>query len=62
MSNEIQSNQVDADMDAIAVGLKAAAEYNLEVEVICSAMRRMQYGPNVSIAEAIQYGLGDWDV
>lgn len=49
-------------MDAVANTLKFAGEYHLEVEVIASAMLYLKENPEVSINEALNAGLGDWDV
>jgi len=49
-------------MDNVSTALKIAGKYDMEVEVIATAMIFLKENPDASIETALNAGLGDWDV
>jgi hypothetical protein len=50
------------ELHAIGVALNKAKEHNLETEVVWSALQGMRADKDKTIAEAMAYGLSEWDV
>ena len=48
------------DMETIADALANAEPYNLEVEVIATALSYAKANPNATIADCMSYGLYEW--
>jgi len=48
------------ELKTISVFLDEAAEYGLEVEVIYTALKNMQEDPNLTPAQAMQFGMEEW--
>lgn len=49
-------------MDYVRNSLIRSGEYGLQVETVTWALKAMKEDPNLSIAEAMCCGLGEWDV
>jgi hypothetical protein len=49
-------------MDNVSAALKIAGKYDMDVEVIATAMIFLKENPDASIETALNAGLGDWDV
>jgi hypothetical protein len=49
-------------MANVSTALKIAGKYDMEVEVIATAMIFLKENPDASIETALNAGLGDWDV
>ena len=52
----------ELDLKIVAKHLEYAREYNLEPEVIWSAIRYAQENPKAEILEVMNHGCKDWDV
>jgi len=48
------------ELKTIAIFLEEAAEHGLEAEVIYTALRNMQEDPNLTPAQAMQFGVEEW--
>jgi hypothetical protein len=48
------------DLRTIGAFLDEAAEYGLEAEVIYTALKNMQEDPNLTPAQAMQFGCDEW--
>ena len=48
------------DLKTIAAFLEEAAEYGLEAEVVYTALKHMQEDPNLTPAQAVQFGADEW--
>ena len=48
------------ELKNISVFLDEAAEYGLEAEVIYTALKNMQEDPNLTPAQAMQFGMEEW--
>jgi len=48
------------ELRTIGLFLEEAAEYGLEVEVIYTALKHMQEDPNLTPAQAMQFGMDEW--
>lgn len=53
-------DQRENDMNAILLCLKGSRKYQLEVEVVYTAMKYLQNNPNISIEDAIHNGFEEW--
>jgi hypothetical protein len=49
-------------MANVSTALNVAGKYDMEVEVIATAMIFLKENPDASIETALNAGLGDWDV
>ena len=49
-------------IDMVADTLDEAVDYNLTVEVIASSFQALKDNPEMSIKEALQHGLSEWDL
>jgi hypothetical protein len=47
-------------METLCSAFQLAKEYNLEVEVVWSALQAMKADPTQTVEEAIQEGLNEW--
>lgn len=56
---QLTSNSA-AELEAIAACLKESERYELQIEVIWSALGAMRDDPKISIEEAINRGLDEW--
>lgn len=57
----LEESAADPDVEAVAAGLKVAEEHGMVVEVVCWAMKALKANPAMSIEEAINEGLYEWD-
>jgi hypothetical protein len=48
------------ELKTIGAFLDEAAEYGLEAEVIYTALKNMQEDPNLTPAQAMQFGVEEW--
>ena len=48
------------ELRTIGTFLEEAAEYGLEAEVIYTALKNMQEDPNLTPAQAMQFGMEEW--
>jgi hypothetical protein len=49
-------------VDLIGQALKEAAPYDLQSEVIASAIAQIRENPTMDLSVALQNGLQDWDI
>jgi len=49
-------------VDLIGQTLKEAAPYDLQSEVIASAIAEIRKDPDIDLSVALQRGLQDWDI
>lgn len=49
-------------MDLVGQTLHEAKSYDLEIEVIASAMQNLQKNPEMDISVALQNAMIDWDL
>ena len=49
-------------IDYIARILKIAKKEKLEIEVIATAFQKLKEDPSISIEEALERGLREWDI
>ena len=49
-------------VDLIGQALQEAAPYDLQSEVIASAIAEIRENPNIDLSIALQRGLQDWDI
>lgn len=61
MEDQIEFKE-PADFKAVADTLKESGKHGLEVEVFWSAMNALKHNPALSIEEALDYGLYEWDI
>lgn len=55
------SEQIErSELELIGVALEIAKEYDLEVEVIFTALEAMKYDSRLTVVEAINFGLNEW--
>jgi hypothetical protein len=61
---KVERKEINAELDLkiVAKHLEYAREYNLEPEVVWSAIRYAQANPKAEILEVVNYGCADWDV
>jgi hypothetical protein len=61
---KVERKEINAELDLkiVAKHLEYAREYNLEPEVVWSAIRYAQANPKAEMLEVMYYGCGDWDV
>ena len=52
--------QMADDIKIVLSVLKQASEYNLEVEVVFTALQSMKHHPKQTVSEAILTGLHEW--
>jgi hypothetical protein len=62
LENEIEHEATSKEVDVICKALRDAEPYGLQSEVIWSALKAMKNDSNISIAQAIEEGLDEWDV
>ena len=55
-------HEMSADLEAVNEALETAHDYNLELEVVWSALRAVKNDPSLSIADAMAMGLNEWDL
>jgi hypothetical protein len=53
-------SDIKKQLEFIGVGLDAALEHGLELEVIYFALKYMRENPNVTPAEAFALGITEW--
>jgi len=58
--NEIRSE--DNISKLVKNALDRASKYNLQVEVMASIMYELKENPDITIAQAIDEALHDWDI
>jgi hypothetical protein len=51
---------VGTELDEINEALKLAEKYNLQAEVVWSALEYMKRHLDATLAEAMEYGLSEW--
>jgi len=61
MEDQIEFKE-PTDFKAVARTFKEANKYRLEVEVFWSAMNALKQDPTLSIEEALDCGLYEWDI
>lgn len=49
-------------IDLIGDTMHQAAEHDLAIEVIASAMQTLRDNPGMDISVALQHGLNEWDI
>jgi len=49
-------------VDLVAQVMHESAEYDLQIEVIASAMQALRDNPGMDISVALQHGLNEWDI
>jgi hypothetical protein len=49
-------------MNLVSQALREAQLYEIEVEVMASAMQMLQKNPGMDISIALQHGLSEWDL
>lgn len=52
----------EGDLDAANTALSHARRYGLEAEVVAWALNSMKENPKLTLAEALSYGLQEWDI
>jgi hypothetical protein len=62
LKREREEINTEIDLKIVAKHLEYAREYNLEPEVVWSAIRYAQANPKAEILEVVNYGCADWDV
>jgi len=62
VKREREEINTELDLKIVAKHLEYAREYNLEPEVVWSAIRYAQANPKAEILEVVNYGCADWDV
>ena len=62
VKREREQIHAELDLKVVAKHLEYAREYNLEPEVVWSAIRYAQANPKAEILEVMHYGCEDWDV
>lgn len=60
--NGKSKNTLTEVMDMVANALTLSGKYGLQTEVIAVALIFMEENPNATIQEALNAGLGDWDI
>jgi hypothetical protein len=50
------------EVELVDQALREAAPYDLQSEVIASAIQAIRENPELDLSTALQYGLQDWDV
>jgi len=58
----IQESDADPDFAAVYEALKLCEKHGLEVEVFVTAFREIQANPKLTIQQALNVGLYEWDV
>jgi hypothetical protein len=51
---------IGLELDEVNEALKLAEKYNLQAEVVWSALEYMKRQSAATLAEAMQYGLSEW--
>jgi hypothetical protein len=51
---------IGLELDEVNEALKLASEYGLLAEVVWSALEYMKRQPDVTLTEAMQYGVSEW--
>lgn len=54
--------EVKYELGIIDNALTHAAQQGLELEVIWSAFKAIQENPSLTIEEALEVGMGEWDI
>lgn len=49
-------------VDLVGEAMHEAAPYDLQIEVIATAMQYLQQNPGMDISVALQHGLNEWDI
>lgn len=63
MASSINGTHSTVDVMKLITGvLQATDQYGLQVEVLATAFIYLKENPEASIEEALNVGLGDWDV
>ena len=62
LKHERKEIEAELDLKIVAKHLEYATEYNLEPEVVWSAIKYAQANPKAEMLEVMHYGCGDWDV
>jgi len=62
LKREQEEINTELDLKIVTKHLEYAREYNLESEVVWSAIRYAQANPKAEILEVVNYGCADWDV
>lgn len=63
MSEENQDFIGNSDLDSVAKTIEFSSEYGLMAEVFWSALKAMKDSKGeMSIEDALQEGLGEWDI
>ena len=62
LKRERKEINTELDLKIVAKHLEYAREYNLEPEVVWSAIKYAQANPKAEVLEVMHYGCADWDV
>ena len=62
LKHERKEIEAELDLKIVAKHLEYAAGYNLESEVIWSAIKYAQANPKAEMLEVMDYGCAEWDV
>ena len=62
LKRERKEINAELDLKIVAKHLEYAGEYNLEPEVVWSAIKYAQANPKAEMLEVMDYGCADWDV
>jgi len=55
-------NNIIEEMNAVKFTLEESSKYGLEVEVIYFALNAMKKNNNLTVIDALQFGLEEWDI
>lgn len=55
-------NEEKHDIEHVSDALAIASGLKLECEVVLWALKAMKNNPNLTIVEALDHGLGEWDL
>ena len=62
MAKQIEKQGLSEITELVGQTLNEAAPYGLEIEVMASAMQKLQKTPGMDISVALQNALTDWDI
>lgn len=57
-----KKSKTQKEMSSVGEALKLASKHKLEVEVITFAFKAIKDNPALTIEEALEVGLGEWDI
>lgn len=62
LDNVAESIKGEGDLNAVKKALKYAERFGLEIEVMSYALNAMKENPKLSLTEALNIGLQEWDI